>query len=233
MGRANKNGRAKRVEAANALSLSDFLAKYLPNGLPTIPDTARVARDDREGDLKVSMADSRSLEEPDFLLCFGLIESTSLSDYRLSEKGWHPREKEKEMRLPDLKYILLKRAITTSAVARAVEIDMLDGFLSFMITYEDGKEVVYCYEVHLGKTVRGLGAGKYLVETMEEIGRNVGVEKSMLTVFKSNEGALRFYERLGYAVDEYSPGPRRLRNGTVKEASYLILSKSLRSENHD
>ncbi|KAJ5108098.1 hypothetical protein N7456_004773 [Penicillium angulare] len=102
------------------------------------------------------------------------------------------------------------------------------GFLSFMVTYEDGKEVVYCYEIHLSAEARGRGLGGLLMKTMEEIGRSIGLEKAMLTVFKSNVAACQFYEKGGYVVDEYSPQPRKLRNGTIKEFDYLILSKRLR-----
>ncbi|KAJ5280765.1 hypothetical protein N7478_006137 [Penicillium angulare] len=101
------------------------------------------------------------------------------------------------------------------------------GFLSFMVTYEDGKEVVYCYEIHLSAEARGRGLGGLLMKRMEEIGRSVGLEKTMLTVFKSNMAACRFYEKGGYVVDEHSPQPRKLRNGTIKEFDYLILSKRL------
>ncbi|KAF6234827.1 hypothetical protein HO173_007047 [Letharia columbiana] len=59
------------------------------------------------------------------------------------------------------------------------------------------------------------------------MGRKAGVEKAMLTVFKRNKAAMQFYERLGYEEDEYSPRPKKLRNGVVKELDYLILSKSL------
>lgn len=62
---------------------------------------------------------------------------------------------------------------------------------------------------------------------VEQIGINVGVKKMMLTVFRSNQGAISMYEALGYGVDKYSPQPKILRNGTLKENSYVILSKSL------
>ena len=39
---------------------------------------------------------------------------------------------------------------------------------------------------------------------------------------------MRFYERLGYEKDEFSPEPRVLRNGTVVEIDYVILSKGAR-----
>lgn len=77
--------------------------------------------------------------------------------------------------------------------------------------------------------MRGMGVGGRLMGVLEEVGRRAGVEKAMLTVFRRNEGAVGFYEGLGYGVDEYSPRPKKLRNGVVKEVDYLILSKSLRS----
>ncbi|KAL2003817.1 hypothetical protein VTN02DRAFT_2171 [Thermoascus thermophilus] len=149
------------------------------------------------------------------------------------------------MRLPDMRYILLRpapipgrsdaaqhgggvdKALSEGRTGAGTEGQVL-GFLSFMVTYEDGKEVIYCYEIHLSPTLRGKGVGKHLMTLYEEIGRRVGLEKAMLTVFKANTVARRFYERLGYDVDEYSPQPRRLRNGTVKEPDYLILSKWLK-----
>lgn len=110
----------------------------------------------------------------------------------------------------------------------ATEIRELLGFLSFMVTYEDGKDVVYCYEIHLSPMARGKGLGALLMGRMEAIGRLVGVEKAMLTVFKSNLAAREFYMKGGYEVDENSPQPRMLRNGTVKESEYEILSKRLK-----
>ena len=43
--------------------------------------------------------------------CFDLVEKTSGDDYRSSSVGWHPAAKKKEMRLPDLRYILVKDSI--------------------------------------------------------------------------------------------------------------------------
>ena len=99
--------------------------------------------------------------------------------------------------------------------------------MSFMLTIEDGVEVIYCYEIHLDECVRGQGLGKKLMGMLEEAGRRAGVAKAMLTVFRRNVDAVGFYAGLGYEEDEYSPRPRKLRNGAVKEADYLIMSKSL------
>ncbi len=75
--------------------------------------------------------------------------------------------------------------------------------------------------------MQGRGVGKWMMKQVEKIGRRAGMEKTMLTVFRSNEGARKFYEGLGYGVDDFSPGPKRLRGGRVMEPEYLILSKGL------
>ena len=153
--------------------------------------------------------------------CFDLIEETSSNAYRESSTGWSPTKKRKEMKLPDMKYLVVRREDAEHGE------DGVVGFLSFMITYEDGKEVIYCYEVHLVSKVQGLGLGKRLMLMLLEIGRRVGMEKAMLTVFRSNGVAQGLYEALGFKTDEFSPRPRRLRNGTVKEPDYRIMSIKL------
>ena len=205
-----------RVEAANALSLPTFTSQFLPTSLPSLqfehPQTSACYH--------ITLESSSTLTSTDFTACFRLIATTSASAYSGSSIGWSPAKKRKEMRLPDLRYLIVKPGTSTAA-------DKVEAFLSFMITYEDGHEVIYCYEIHLSEHLQGCGLGKHLMGIMEVVGRRVGVKKAMLTVFLENEGALRFYERVGYVEDEYSPRPRKLRNGVVKKPDYIILSKEL------
>jgi N-alpha-acetyltransferase 40 len=79
----------------------------------------------------------------DFEACFKLIELSSLEDYKKSKNGWKPKAKRKEMRLLDLKYLLVKRN------------NHVEGFCSFMPTMEDEYFVIYCYEIHLAPPVQG------------------------------------------------------------------------------
>jgi ribosomal protein S18 acetylase RimI-like enzyme len=218
---------AKLVESVNSLDPSDFFQKYLP------PETLSAITSDTSvlghSSLRVILTGTgRSLtaENKGFLeQCLRLIESTSAADYRRSEVKWSVSKKRREMHLPDMRYVIL---VENHKDGRA-ELNVA-GFVSFMVTYEDGKEVIYSYEVHLAESWQGKGIGKKLMETVEGVGRKVGVEKSMLTVFKANKRAVKLYETLGYGEDEYSPKPRKLRNGTVKESSYVILSKGLRRD---
>ncbi|KAL2802523.1 acyl-CoA N-acyltransferase [Aspergillus granulosus] len=177
-----------------------------------------------------------TIPTPDLNAAFNLIELTSSAAYKNSSMGWSPTEKRKEMKLPDMKYMILRRTGFDENVGDGGDSDgensspagEFAGFLEFMVTYEDGYEVLYCYEIHLTPEAQGQGLGEELMARFERVGARIGLEKAMLTVFRSNRRAITFYERVGYTEDESSPRPRKLRNGTVKEADYRIMSKSLR-----
>ncbi len=127
-----------------------------------------------------------------------------------------------------MKYLLLHPVPAAPLIRKEGELvglEQTNGFLSFMVTEEDGYEVIYCYELHLQPNLQGKGLGRMMMEVMEMTGSKVGVEKAMLTVFRSNNRAVEAYKCWGYGLDEFSPEPRKLRDGTVKEPSYVILSK--------
>ncbi|OQE38913.1 hypothetical protein PENCOP_c007G00821 [Penicillium coprophilum] len=257
------------VEQTNALSIDEFIAQYVTpltqtrkpaqNDATDQPHPSKVQpQQDMACKPRVDAYSAATISAADLEACLDLIEQTSSEAYIASSVGWSRTKKRKEMKLPDMKFLILRGMSDHSSnssvqVPKEKQSEIVDnhapsppkegdepvassdtgsrnflGFLSFMVTYEDGKEVVYCYEIHLSSAARGRGAGRLLMAQMEGIGRAVGLEKSMLTVFKSNETARRFYERLGYEVDEYSPQPRKLRNGTIKDVDYLILSKRLK-----
>lgn len=209
------------VETVNSLPLSTLIDNYMPLKYRELPHPYDQTH-------RVDIQSSRTISKDGFTACFRLIEMTSAEAYKLSSpEGWSPAKKKREMRLPDLRYLILKRKRGLGSDEK----EIVEGFASFMITYEDRHEVVYCYEIHLLPYLQDKGLGRYLIEIVEAFGRNIGpfgVEKAMLTVFVSNTSAIKFYEKLGYKEDSYSPGPRKLRNGTVKRPGYVILSKSLR-----
>ncbi|EXJ65554.1 hypothetical protein A1O7_01895 [Cladophialophora yegresii CBS 114405] len=205
------DGEGKVVETVNALSCQDFFQKYEPH-------EARVKLLSSDPQLdSVTVDDAASLSEPWRETCLRLIEHTSAHDYDSSDFGWSVSRKRKEMKLPELKYITLLGQGTIA------------GFMSFMVTYEDGLEVLYIYEIHFFPHWQGKGLGKQLMDVVGKIALNIGLAKVMLTVFRANKRAVDWYTKLGYQEDDFSPGPRKLRNGTVKESSYIIMSKQLKS----
>ena len=70
------------------------------------------------------------------------------------------------------------------------------------------------------------GLGRQLMGYYMDVADNIpSIEKAMLTCFVSNKYALKFYEKLGFTKDDYSPRERKLRGGKVVIPDYVILSR--------
>ena len=207
-----------RIEATNSLDLQTFKNIYFHEGDPA--HRFEHVHSESSKIYTIFLEFSSTISRADLDACFTLIASTSASAYSSSSIGWSASKKRKEMRLPDLRYLLIKENAAS----------LSEGFLSFMLTYEDGHEVIYCYEIHLSAHLQRCGLGKHMMAIMENVGSKVAIEKAMLTVFVKNGAAMSFYDTLGYQIDEFSPEPKTLRNGVVKEPDYVILSKVLSSK---
>ncbi|EWC43820.1 hypothetical protein DRE_07329 [Drechslerella stenobrocha 248] len=221
------------IERTNALHLEDLKSRFLDGSLLAFAGPSDNAS---TSSYHIELYTSSSLPEATFNDCFDLLEANMSTSYRITSIGWHPRKKKEEMKHPAMRYLILTAVAGGSsddinpAAEKAREGtavgSMFIGFLEFMITEEEGAEVIYTYELDLVPSHQKLGLGKKLLDVAEEFGKRVGVEKAMLTVFDSNKGARRFYEREGYDIDEISPDPKTLRNGLVKPPTFHILSKS-------
>lgn len=194
-----------------------YMRDLVPDGSLQRIKSAIERRNELKNQIELVFVLAKNLNEGDLKACLDLLQDTSFADYKNSSTGWSRAQKRKELRLPDLRYVLLRQS----------QDGLISGFMSFMLTFEDGYEVVYLYEIHLRPELQGLGVGKEMIATLESAGKYAEVNKAMLTVFKANEKALHFYEKLGYEEDDFSPRPKRLRNGIVKEADYIILSKEM------
>ncbi|KAJ5201883.1 uncharacterized protein N7498_006546 [Penicillium cinerascens] len=168
------------VERTNALSIEDFIAKYMTPPTPNPPtenqSTVSEANDSNAIQPPLDVYSAATISPTDLEACLDLIELTSGEAYTASGGGWSRPAKRKEMKLPDMKYLIVRGSSTDTADEPSSSRNSVLGFLSFM----------------------------------------------------SNATAREFYRKGGYVVDEYSPKPRRLRNGTVKEFDYEILSKGLK-----
>ncbi|KAL3487529.1 GNAT family acetyltransferase Nat4 [Aspergillus germanicus] len=230
-----KSARNKEVSSSVSSSPQNGVSEYAPTEAENLPASKKQPDGVEKSDIctttsaykyTLDIYTAATIPTTDLNACFKLIELTSSAAYKSSSAGWSPKEKREEMKLPDMKYMILRRAVSDGGESEGP--GDFTGFLEYMVTYEDGYEVLYCYEIHLTPESQGQGLGEELMARFERVGARIGLEKAMLTVFKSNRRAMTFYERMGYTEDESSPRPRKLRNGTVKEADYMIMSKSLR-----
>jgi ribosomal protein S18 acetylase RimI-like enzyme len=117
--------------------------------------------------------------------------------YKTSSWGWDRAAKLQELLLPEMLYL----------VARLDGAPI--GFASYMISTEEdllgnARPVLYLYELQVDSPHRGKRFGYSLMLMVEDLARNAQLPM-MLTCFKHNCIAIRFYERLGYRPDEISP----------------------------
>lgn len=73
---------------------------------------------------------AKSMSNEEFSACFNLIESNMKPMYLRSTIGWSAPEKKKEMAHPAMRFLLLPEE---------------QGFASFMVTEEEGEEVIYWF----------------------------------------------------------------------------------------
>ena len=101
------------------------------------------------------------------------------------------------------------------------------GFAHYRFEVDDEdrptRPVGYLYELQISSQNQKHGLGRKLMALVERISSELKMEKVMLTVFKANVGAMKFYERQEYKVDESSPS--NFEGG--ENCDYEILSKSM------
>lgn len=213
----------RSIEQSNALSITDFTAQHIATD-----SLVFTSKNDTIYDITLKKAND--LTDSEFTQCFDIIEQTSSEDYKASDTGWDVQAKKIEMKEADMRYLLVRSRIPQSApTTDSLQAPSQDiaAFASFMLTTEDHQAVIYLYEIHLRAAARNTGLGTHLMALVEHIGTSTGMSKAMLTVFTRNANAERFYRRLGYVEDAFSPRVRKLRGGKVLRPQYFILSKEL------
>ncbi|KKP05020.1 hypothetical protein THAR02_02884 [Trichoderma harzianum] len=180
------------IAAANGKTDEEFIRDYINPS----QEWTRWTHPLTQKSYSLEFLSSHELSKDDFRTCFGIIETTSGMDYKNSSVGWHPAMKMKEMKSPDLRYILVKD-----------EGGVVQGFTSLMPTFENHEPVLS-------------GLGKHLMNQLITIAENIpSTKKVMLTCFTSNLNGLKFYEKIGFTKDDFSPEDRTLRGGKVPAAA--------------
>jgi len=95
------------------------------------------------------------------------------------------------------------------------------GFVQYRFLEDDGDPVLYLYEIQLAEDARGCGLGQHLSGLCQALAEAAGMTRVVLTVHRTNEGAERFYRRLGFTPDRTDPEVCNPRS----QAGYRILSK--------
>lgn len=115
--------------------------------------------------------------------------------------GWDPKFKWKELFSSKARYLICQQ--TTEPF------DVL-GFSHFRFQVDTESEpaeaVLYIYELQIVEGARKKGLGLRMMQILEALALKYNMRKTMLTVFKENTGAMKFYtEKAHYEVDASSP----------------------------
>jgi len=165
--------------------------------------------------LRLSCKFSNELTTQEFDTLFNLVEHNMKTLYEQSNWGWNEKEKKDEMKEDFARYLIVEN-----------EKNEIVAMTHFRFDVEDCIEVVYCYEIQLRKDIRGKGLGKFMMQILELLAIKVKMQKVILTVFKANCDAVRFFTNLKYVMDETCP--RLTDPNNAHEYDYEILSKSLK-----
>ena len=134
--------------------------------------------------------------------------------YKDSEDGWSGSSKKEELDDERAWYLIAYESGEPVAFSH----------FRFDLDGEDEVccEVLYCYELHVRPNAQSLGLGKHMMRMLELIAFQAEMSKVVLTCFKHNPRAMRFYkEGLAYKVDVTSPIP----GYDGEDFDYEILSK--------
>lgn len=162
-------------------------------------------------DLRVRVSCVRATAAPSELCewAFDLVSRNMRSLYEASQWGWSENAKRKELGHRDAWYLVAHMENDDSSPV---------GFVHFRFDMDGGMSVLYCYELQLESRVQRQGLGSHLMRLLDVLAAHFRMCKTVLTVFKSNTGALAFYQKaLGYHVDETNP--------VGDAADYVILSR--------
>jgi ribosomal protein S18 acetylase RimI-like enzyme len=94
----------------------------------------------------------------------------------------------------------------------------ITAFVCFRFLVDAKRPVVYIYELQVDPQRTSQGLGRRLLKEVEGMCKqhSPGISDCMLTCFRKNERALRFYNNLGFKEDKTSPS---------SGCSYIILSR--------
>jgi ribosomal protein S18 acetylase RimI-like enzyme len=139
--------------------------------------------------------------------CFKLLENNMSHLYETSTLGWTPKKKQQELNRNWARFLMVRDC---AAAGKFI------GYAFFRFDEDYNRAALYCYELHIVEEYRGRGIGTHLITILEEMAKSFNLEILILTTLTNNEPALKFYEKLGFELDE---------SNKKNERSFKILSK--------
>eukprot|EP00178_Gracilaria_changii_P004087 TRINITY_DN162_c0_g1_i1.p2 TRINITY_DN162_c0_g1~~TRINITY_DN162_c0_g1_i1.p2 ORF type:complete len:212 (-),score=36.62 TRINITY_DN162_c0_g1_i1:2933-3568(-) len=132
--------------------------------------------------------------------------------YAQSRIGWDERAKREEFSHERQRFLVVSNQRGSAC-----------AFLAFRWDVDDGRAVMYVYELFVDNTYRARGIGVALMTYAETLCNSAHIRCIVLTVFSDNVAALNLYRnKLDYLTDRTCPSEFGIQN-----TGYQILSKQL------
>lgn len=197
---------AQRTKAAELTEKAKAKEEGLLEGYEL--ETTGCPWDDKQIDIRTYTARSIGKEclEWAFQLCKGNMEA-----FYEPVWGWNDEKKREELQDEAARYL----------VANSTEGNEPLGYVHIRFEVEETRPVLYVYELQISPQAQSRGLGKLLMAAVEIVARKTEMACVMLTVLKGNARAVNFYYKLGYRLDQSSPGVFN----PLGEHGYEILSK--------
>jgi len=207
-----KRQRLAQEKLVNARVVIVNNANAMEDPLQLLPSFREFRKDKVHVTLTTERASDLSQNLKDEL--FGLLEENMKDMYTQCNWGWNAKNKREEM-FEDNAWYMIARDASEDKNGHML------AFSHFRFDMDWDDEVLYVYEIQLKNEVRRRGLGKHMMRTLELLAFKADMRKIMLTVFKHNPGAKKFFgEALGYETDETSPV-----DDMVEQFDYDILSR--------
>jgi len=150
-------------------------------------------------DIKLSTKIVTDLDEGMKKTMMGLVETNMKKHFIKSKMGWDEKKITSEMfRDPTAWYLIAEESEKAGNIV---------GFSHFRFDMDCScDEVLYVYDIQIDSEFQGKGLGNFMMTSLETIAFKAEMRKIMLTVFKHNPNATKFFKQyMKYGIDETSP----------------------------
>lgn len=208
---------SKDTDETEQIRLANSIAN-MREVLPALPAFYSAPSSSAASNFTISYCATSALTPKQTLKLFEIFESNMKVHYEATW-GWNKNDRFKEIFDQASRFIIVSSnvaggedgadAIAGAASARDIDPAAIAGYCAYRFCWDDDDEpehpVMYVYELQVHSAHQSLGIGRHLTEITVQIGRALRMWKVMLTCFKRNEQAMRFYMQSGFVIDANSP----------------------------